>query len=275
MLLGFIWEWQPLFLTLQIWSMKISLKIIIALLIGHVVLAQKIADKVLNGKVVSESVNLDGIYVINLNTDQTATTANEGFFTINASVGDTLMFAALPIKGLKRVITEVDFDQKLVLIKLEPMIHRLNEVVIKQYKHINAVDLGIVSPTIKKYTPAERRLRTANGDGIEENTDGSSGASVGLDPLFNWMSGRTALLKKELEVERKETLLQRIENQFGIRYCIDKLKIPADYVKGFWYYIVEEPKFVAAMATKNKVMTAFVLTELATKYISLQQEDDK
>jgi hypothetical protein len=275
MLLGFIWEWQLIFLTLQIWSMKIGLKIIIALLIGHVVQAQKISDKVLNGKVVSEAVNLDGIYVINLNTDQTATTANEGFFTINASVGDTLMFAALPIKGLKRVITEADFNQKLTLVKLEPMIHRLNEVVIKQYKHINAVDLGIVAPTIKKYTPAERRLRTANGDGIEGNTDGSSGASVGLDPLFNWMSGRTALLKKELEVERKETLLQRIENQFGISYCIDKLKIPADYVKGFWYYIVDEPKFVAAMKTKNKVMTAFVLAELATKYISLQQADAK
>lgn len=89
------------------------------------------------------------------------------------------------------------------------------------------------------------------------------------------MSGRTALLKKELEVERKETLLQRIENQFGISYCIDKLKIPAEYVKGFWYYIVDEPKFVAAMKTKNKVMTAFVLAELATKYISLQQADAK
>lgn len=249
--MGFIWEWQLLFLTLQIWSMKISLNIIAVLLIGHLVQAQEISKKVLSGKVVSEAVNLDGIYVINLNTDQATTTANEGFFNINVSVGDTLMFAALPIKGLKRVITEADYNQKLVLIKLEPMVHRLNEVVIKQYKHINAVDLGIVAPTIKKYTPAERRLRTANGDGIEGNTDGSSGASVGLDPLFNWMSGRTALLKKELEVERKETLLQRIENQFGISYCIDKLKIPAEYVKGFWYYIVDEPKFVAAMKTKN------------------------
>lgn len=275
MLLGFIWEWLPLFLSLQIWSMKISLKIIIVLLTGHLLQAQSIYNKTLNGKVVSEAVNLEGIYVINLNTDQTTTTANEGFFSINVSIGDTLMFAALSIKGLKRVISEADYNQKLVLVKLEPMIHRLNEVVIKQYKHINAVDLGIVAPTIKKYTPAERRLRTASGDGIEGNTDGSSGASVGLDPLFNWMSGRTALLKKELEVERKENLLQRIENQFGISYCIDKLKIPAEYVKGFWYYIVDEPKFVAAMATKNKVMTAFVLTELATKYISLQQADEK
>lgn len=60
--------------------MKICLKIIVALLIGHVVKAQKISDKVLNGKVVSEAVNLEGIYVINLNTDQTATTANEGFY---------------------------------------------------------------------------------------------------------------------------------------------------------------------------------------------------
>lgn len=255
--------------------MKLFLNLILFVLLGNSALAQRNSEKILNGKVTSEAVNLDGIYIINLNTDKAVTTENQGFFTIKVNVGDTLMFSALQIKGVRKVITEADINQKLLLISLEPMINRLDEVVIKQYKYINAVDLGIISPNTKHYTPAERKLRTASGDGIEGNTDGSSGASVGIDPFLNWMSGRTAMLKKELEVERKETLLQRIENQFGISYCINKLKIPAEFVKGFWYYVVDEPKFVAAMAAKNKVMAAFVLTELATKYNSLQQADAK
>jgi hypothetical protein len=255
--------------------MKIHLIIFFSLLAGNGVMAQMNSQKILNGKVISELVDLDGIYIVNLKTDQSTATENGGFFTINAAIGDTIMFSALQIKGIKIVIGEADLNKELFTVKLAPMINRLDEVIVMQYKHINAVDLGIISPNTKRYTPAERKLRTASGDGIAGNTDGSSGASVGIDPLLNWMSGRTAMLKKELEVERKETLLQRIENQFGVSYCINKLKIPSEYVKGFWYYIVDEPKFVAAMATKNKVMAAFVLTELATKYISLQQENEK
>ncbi|MBP6556818.1 MAG: hypothetical protein KA213_00525 [Flavobacterium sp.] len=249
-------------------------KIALLLLTVNLTMAQNSVVKLIKGKVASESVDLDGIYIINLKSDIATATEKEGYFTIKVSVGDTLMFSAIQIKGKTIVVSQEDFDKDLFLVKLEPMINRLDEVVVKQYKNINAVSLGIISPNTKHYTPAERKLRTASGDGINGNTDGTTGVSAGLDPFLNWMSGRTAMLKKELEVERKETLLQQIENQFSMDYFIKKLKIPSEYVKAFWYYIVEEPKFVNAMKVKNKAMATFVLAELATKYISLQQADE-
>ncbi len=244
-------------------------------MIVNVAFAQNRTAKKIKGKVTSEFIDLDGIYIINLRSDAATATEKEGYFTINASVGDTLMFSAFQIKGRKVVISESDFDKDLILVKLEPMINRLDEVVVKQYKNINAVSLGIISADIKRYTPAERKLRTASGVDLAGNTDGSSGGSVGLDPLFNWMSGRTAMLEKEVEVERKETLLRRIENQFGFDYFIKKLKIPEEYVKGFWYYVVEDTTFATALNAKNKTMAAFKLAELATKYIDLLRADDK
>ena len=56
------------------------------------------------------------------------------------------------------------------------------------------------------------------------------GFSSGLDPLLNWMSGRTTMLKKEVEVEKKETLMDKVEGWFERKYFIQTLKIPEDYV---------------------------------------------
>ncbi|MFN3968010.1 hypothetical protein [Flavobacterium sp.] len=255
--------------------MNFFFKIALLLLTVNVTIAQNSLVKSIKGKVASESVDLDGIYIINLKSDIATATEKEGYFSLKVSVGDTLMFSAIQIKGKKIVVSQEDFDKDLFLVKLEPMINRLDEIIVKQYKNINAVSLGIISPNTKHYTPAERKLKTASGVDVAGNTDGSMGGSVGLDPLFNWMSGRSTMLKKELEVERKETLLQKIENQFSIDYFVKKLKIPEEYVKGFWYFVVEDSKFVSAMTVKNKTMATFVLAELATKYIDLLKAEDK
>lgn len=251
------------------------IKIALLLFTVTVATAQTNVVKTVKGKIMAESIDLDGIYIINLKSDVATATEKEGYFAIKANVGDTLMFSAIQIKGRKMVITADDFEKELLLIKLEPMMNKLDELVIKQYKNINAVSLGIISPNTKHYTPAERKLRTASGDGISGNTDGTSGASAGLDPLFNWISGRTAMLEKEVAVEKKETLLQKIENQFSLDYFTKKLKIPEPYVKGFWYFVVEDFAFVNAMNLKNKTMATFVLAELAVKYTDLLKAEDK
>ena len=64
----------------------------------------------------------------------------------------------------------------------------------------------------------------------------------------------------------------KLENQFGVEYCVQKLKIPQEYVKGFWYYAVQDPKLAEALNGKNKTMATFVLSDLATKYKSLQKQ---
>ncbi|WP_162127183.1 hypothetical protein [Flavobacterium phycosphaerae] len=255
--------------------MRYIFNIMILLLVTNVLSAQTGLVKTIKGKVISEAIDLDEIYVINLKSEATTSTEKGGYFTIAAAVGDTLMFSAIQIKGRKIAITDKDFDKELMMVKLDPMINRLDEVIVKQYKNINAVSLGIIPADTKHYTPAERKLKAAAGADLKGNVDGSLGASASLDPLFNWMSGRTAMLEKELEVEKKETLLQKIENQFGVDYFIEKLKIPKEYVRGFWYYVVEENRFVTALNAKNKTMATFVLTELATKYLEIQKPEKK
>lgn len=273
--MGFNLEGAKIILAYARRPMRYSIYIMLMLLAVNLLSAQEFSVRDIKGKVVSEAPDLENIYVINLKTEETSTTDKRGYFYLNATVGDTLMFSAVQIKGKKIAICKGDIEKDLLLIVLDPVINRLDEVVVKQYKNINAVSLGIIAADTKHYTPAERKLRAATGTDLKGNEDGTMGASASLDPLFNWMSGRTALLKKALEVEKKETLLDKLENQFGLCYFTDKLKIPKDFVKGFLYYAVEESRLASMIKSNNKAMASFILAELSVKYLELQKNENK
>ena len=118
----------------------------------------------------------------------------------------------------------------------------------------------------KTYTPAERKLKTAS--------EMSIGTIISIDPLLNWISGRTRMLKKELEVEKMEILIDQTADYYQKEYIVNTLKIPEDYVDGFLYYVVENGRFVTAMKSKNKTMATFVLSELAVQFKVLYQLED-
>lgn len=136
-------------------------------------------------------------------------------------------------------------------------ITELEEVIVNKHPEINAVSLGISPKGIKQYTPAERKLATASSAKLNPQ---------GLDPLINAISGRTKMLKKELEVEKKERLLAYIGALFDDEYYTQTLKIPANYIKGFQYYCVEEEEFAKSLRSKNKAMIKLLIVPLAEKY---------
>ena len=228
-------------------------------------------SKKINGKVTASYTDLEGIYLINLKTEKSTLTEHGGYFSINASVGDTLLFSSVQFKGLKVALKESDFTSTLFFVKMEPIVRFLNEVKINEFKNINAVSLGIISPFTKHYTPAERKLRTAEElHWYSPLLIPLGGMSV--DGMLNSISGRTAMLKKEVEVEKKETLMDKVEAWFETKYFTQTLKIPEEYVKGFEYYIVEDVKFAEAVKSKNKTMATFIMNELAVRYNGLLRE---
>ena len=233
-----------------------------------VVLSQN--DSIVSGKIVSESSLLEGIHVINLSKRNGAITDARGYFQIKAKVSDTLQFSAVNLKATRHVLKASDLSNDLLLIKMESLLTELEEVAIINYKNINAVALGIVPANQKTYTPAERKLAAA-GDFKWYSPLLIPLGGMSVDGLINSISGRTAMLKKELVVERKELLQAKTSDYFERKYFIETLKIPDEFVDGFLFYIVENEKFVNAMKDKNKTMATFVLSELAVEYLKLKE----
>jgi hypothetical protein len=229
-------------------------------------LAQESVQTYLKGKVSAEMSDIEGIYVVNVNTEATVITDKEGLFSIAAVEGDALLFSAMQYKEFKLVLTCNHFDQDLLLVKMEPVMNLLNEVVVRRYDNINAVSLGIIPKGQKSYTAAERKLKTANSLDATASVGGMAGGSVSADPLFNWISGRTAMLKKGVEVEKKNMYIKKLEKMFDENHFLNKLEIPAIYVKGFEYFVVENEKFTKILNSNNKTVIEFLLGELAVKY---------
>lgn len=249
-----------------------NFKILFLLLfIGNFVQGQSSAIKELKGKILSDYSDLEGVYIINLKTDIAIASSKGGFFLIKASVGDTLLFSAVQLKGVKVAVKEIDFKADLFFVKMEMMINQLEEVKINQFKNINSVSLGLVSKNQKQYTPAERRLKAA-GDFKAIDILKIVAGGLDVEGLLNKISGRTAMLTKNLIVERKELLIKKINDFFSEEYFVETLKIPADYTKGFEFYLVEDEKFVAALNAKNKTMATFLMGELAVNYLKLIME---
>jgi hypothetical protein len=226
------------------------------LVIANVVAQEKGGIK-LNGKVNANLNDLEGIYVVNLKTEKSVMTQKGGFFSIEANLGDTLLFSSMQLKGIQICLEPNDFQEELFFVKIEQIINELPEVLVRRFDNINAVSLGIVPKGLRSYTPAERKYATASSGKMNP---------MGLDPLLNMFSGRTAMLKKEIEVEKKEFYLQKLEDMFDKHHFVDILKIPLEYIKGFEYYIVENDRFTASLKSKDKIMTDFLMIQLATKY---------
>ncbi|AXB56604.1 hypothetical protein [Flavobacterium fluviale] len=244
-------------------------------MVGQACLSQVQERSVFTGKIASNTSSLDGVYVINAQTEETVSTSDSGSFSILAKADDVLVFSSISFKEKRIMLKPEDFSNLNFTVNLNMVMYQLQEVVVKRYDNINAERLGIIPEGQKKYTAAERKLQTATALNATANGGGMAGGSISADPLLNFFSGRTAMLKKEAAVEKKEFFMKLLENMFSLDHFINRLKIPEEYVKGFEYYAVDNEKFTVILNSKNKTSTEFLLGELATKYKEIIASENK
>lgn len=241
-------------------KIKYSLKLALFLL-SQVICGQIDNVKEVRGKIIADSIAVDRITIENVTTDKTAISDVEGFFTIAAKEGDILVFTAVNLEGLRRKINREDMLQGIITVVLTPKSIILNEVIVNE-SSITAESAGIIPYGQKKYTPAERKLYTATSGG-------------GIDGLLNTISGRKAMLKKEIVIEKKVQLLARIEVLFEDEYYTETLKIREDYIRGFQYYCIDDIAFANALRSKNKTMVMFLIVRLAENYNEIIAGENK
>lgn len=241
--------------------MKINnaLQILFLLLLAQVGFGQNVTSKQITGQIFEQSTNVEGVNIINNTTQVTAVSDVSGAFSIVAKEGDVLVFSAVNLDPVKRRITIEDLNAASIVIKMSAKEVELKEVIINENANITAENLGIIPYGQKKYTPAERKVYTAT--------------STSVDKLLNKISGRTAMLKKEVNVEKKEALFRKIEYLFDENYYTNRLKIPVADIKGFQLYCVDDAEFAVSLDTKNKTMSMFLITDLARKYLTILENE--
>ena len=232
--------------------MKNSIIILLVLLGQNQLLnAQTNVEKIITGIVASDSKKLEGISVINCMNKMMAATDKEGCFSIQAKEGDILNFSGIDYKYLKKYVYKHEYNSGMMEVDMIFNAVELDEVIINKDANISAENLGIIPRGQVKFTPQERRLYSNSG---------------GIQGLFSSISGDKEMLKMNVEIEKKEMLLKKLEYLFGNKYYIKTLKIPEELIKGFQYYCVEDKRFVESLSLKDKTMSMFLMTNLSIVY---------
>ncbi|MGL4582064.1 MAG: hypothetical protein ACRCVU_03670 [Flavobacterium sp.] len=219
--------------------------------------------KMVDGKIVSSTKQLEGIYVANINTGESYMTEPGGYFKIKAQENDTLMFSGPLFLAYRHKLDDIDLKRDIVLIPLEPnsLYYELDEIVITK---ITSESLGLVPRGTKIRTPAERKIYTATtGSGL-----------ISVDAIVNMISGRTKMLKKALAYEKQESRKDKFLNIMSEEKLIKEYSIPKDYVNGFAYYVATDDLMSSYLsATVPDVKRVSSLTgELALEFIQLIYE---
>ena len=232
--------------------MKSKITFFVLSLLSQIVFGQTDGEKLIHGKIVVESGIGAGVNVVNLVNEKSTISDTKGEFYILAKAEDLLVFSSVNLEYHRKQIDERDLKIAILTIEMMAKTTELKEVVVNKYPEINAVSLGISPKGIIQPTQAERRLDAAK--------------STPVFALINSISGRTAMLKKELEVEKKELLLVKVDALYENEYYVKTLKIPSEYIKGFQHYIVENENFATVVNSKNKTKINFLMVELAVEY---------
>lgn len=234
--------------------------------------AQIGVDKWIKGQVSSNGIPVEGINITNASTKVMVVSDSYGAFSILVKEGDILNFSAVNYEDLRKYVKPQEFKMGTIIVDLTPKSIELKEVIINEHPEVSAENLGIIPRNQVKLTTAERRLQTA-GDFKPIHLLGLLGGMLAVDPILNAINGRTKMLKKELNVERKEFLIAKLEGLFDDKYYIETLKIPEEYIKGFQYYCVEDQDFARSLNEKNKTMSMFLIVGLASAFNKNRQSD--
>lgn len=240
-----------------------TLHIILFLVLAEFSYGQDVDRKEILGEIFEGSVFIEGVNVINANSQIAKVSDRNGMFSIPVKKGDVLVFSAVSLDSLKREITTEDLKVGKLFVKMVVNKIELKEVVVNT--GITAENLGIVPHGQKTFTPAERKLATA-GDFKPVHLLGLLGGSFKLDPLLNKINGRTKKLKELVEIERKEMNIVQLGYLFEDAYFTDYLKIPSEYVLGFKFYFVERQDVSLLLTEKDKTKLTPLLAESALKY---------
>ena len=243
--------------------------LIFILLHALTVFSQK--EKIIQGKIVVKDSKREGIRVINLVNEKEAITDAFGNFSILAKPDDLLVFSAEFLDYMRKIVEYSDYNKGTIEIEMTSKMTQLEEVIIRDFSKINAVQLGILSKPAKQFTPAERRLQTATGLYPNLYAGTMAGGSIGLDPLSNWISGRTKMLKSALAAEEKEILLKKIDFYYTDDFFVKSLKIGSMYLGSFKNFIVYDAVLVAAIESKNKARMDFNLYRLSNEFKNLNK----
>ncbi|WP_026755170.1 hypothetical protein [Sediminibacter sp. Hel_I_10] len=253
---------------------RIKFLLLFIVLFGGLVSQGQTTD--IKGKIIASN-DVVGIHIINKTSSRFTITNDEGVFLIPAKLNDTVLVSGIQYEPKEIIIDQIILQTESMTVYLEDNVNLLDEVVVGKIltgnlmtdiensdakRDINFYDLGIPGYTGPRKTQSERRLYEAQ----------SGGGIVPLNPILNWISGRTKKIKKQVALERTDIAVRKVESQLSeVLFEIEEIDEQKRVV--FFNYVADDPEFMALMKTDNDLgMLEFLTQKLKAFKIQIEEK---
>lgn len=199
--------------------------------------------------------DVEGIHIINKNSNTYATVDAKGKFVINVKLNDTLLVSSIKYFARHIPIDAEILKNKQVSIKLEEMVNNLDEVLVGKIltgnldldlditttkRDIDFYDVGIPGNTNLPITQNERRLFEADAGkflyfyGI--------GFAVNVNKILNRVSGRTRQLKEFVALDERDNCMESARLRFQ-EVLFPENEFPKEICFAFFFFASEDSGF--------------------------------
>lgn len=230
---------------------------IVVIFISHNIYSQR---AILNGKIsTSEDIDVEGINIFNRSSNKGSITDAFGEFQIAVSLNDTISISAIHIQTTTIIIGAEQLLNKKITINLSEKMNELSAVTLRRgltgylgtdaniiptTEPITTVSVGLSTGKIKPMSKEERLLYAAN--------------SGPVDALVNMISGRTKILKKQLELANTSQLTETLYKKFPETYFTDALKIGKFQIYSFLFFCEDDPDYKNVLKRSNVEIIGFL-----------------
>lgn len=209
-------------------------------------------QSVFSGRIITEAPLNSPVHIINITHHKGSLSGISGYFSVEVSIGDSLVFSSIQYKKAVLIIDREKLQQKNFIVKLEEELTELEEVKLHQLSGNLAKDLqgiktfnkfSLNAPMARKPPPTqtERQMFTATtgAGGSRLTVLGVLTGSIPLDPIMNTINGKIARLKKRAANEALDIEVERAIYIISEKTFVEDLEIPENKILIFVYYCAE------------------------------------
>ncbi len=222
--------------------------VFLLVIISQIGMAQLIERKVLKGRIVADSIEVENLTVFNVTSNIGAVTNVDGRFSIKARATDTLFIQGISYESKKYVLTDRDFWLEELVIRLQIRTNELDEVEITPYTLTGIVEVDTkriqvygeafygLDATIVKYYEDDIRSGSPtnftnsshlapNGTSFDFNAMGRGfGKLLGLKSNSKKYSERIFEERRQKDIQSK-SFSDHMYERFAHNFFVETLKI--------------------------------------------------
>jgi hypothetical protein len=241
--------------------------------VGH---TQVIED--FTGKVVSDSLDISGIHVVNKNSGATTITNRKGEFSIGVQPTDTILFSAVHIKLQALVLDSLVLSQPKINVYIEHAVNELQEVVVKPHNltgnltddvtfapppPINFKDVGIPGFEGERH----EKIRYSSTGNLILSTLLLPIMPLDIEGMYKQISGYNKRLRQSLKLNKQLQTVHRMIDFYGTDFLQREFTLGEEEVYGFVLaYVENNPEMLTDYLNGNHSL----VLEGMTKFTSTQ-----